>query len=33
MVFILAFSELFQYLWPKLLCQELNKFVEFHNGV
>ena len=33
MVFISAFSELCQYLWPKLLCQELDKFVEFRNGV
>ena len=33
MVFISAFSELCQYLWPKLLRQELDKFVEFRNGV
>ena len=26
-------SELCQYLWPKLLRQELDKFVEFRNGV
>ena len=26
-------SDLVQWLWPKLLRQELNKFVEFRNGV